>query len=82
MLVHQVGIFTINKDGDGIGQVGVKATEWLDVDGAWFAAGLVAWGGFFQGGKGLRTEAVLMRIWYKFGGMQKLTVRLFSGNSE
>jgi hypothetical protein len=51
-LVHQVGGFTVSKVGIGIKQDGVRTTEHLgrDVDGACFAAGMVAREGTFQDG--------------------------------
>ena len=54
MLVHKVGGFTVSKSGDGISQVGVRASEWLggDVGGTCLAAGMIAGEGSFQGDEG------------------------------
>ena len=46
--------FTVSKVDDGIGQVGVTASEWLggDVDGTCFAVDTVARERSFWGGEG------------------------------
>ena len=45
--------FTVSKVDDGIGQVGVTASEWLggDVDGTCLAGGTVVGEESFQGGE-------------------------------
>ena len=49
----------MGKAGDGISQIGVRASERLDgdVDGTSHAVGTVARMGCFQGGEGTRVEA-------------------------
>ena len=57
-LVHKVGQFTFGKGGDGISQLGVRASERLgeDVDGTCLAAGTDAGEGSFHDGGGMRAE--------------------------
>ena len=66
-LVHQVEGFAVSYSSDEIGQVDVRASEWLGgyVDRARFGMGSAAKEGSFQSGTGTRAEAGVI-IWQKF----------------
>ena len=44
------------------------------MDEAYLAVGTIAREGSFQGGKGMWAEVGLLRIWWKLGGLWKLTL--------